>query len=215
MSVLADTSVTAGQPQVKTIVFGGELGRRFGRIHRFACDTPAAGLRALCVLIDGLETFLRESPLRYKVFIDHRGVRDAENELQMHHRADRYAVMPVIAGSKDAGLTQILMGAVLIALSFTPAGFMTTPLMGSQMTLGGILLGTGIGMVLGGAVALLMGTRTPTVRESDSKNDPSYFVNGAVNTSSPGQCVPVGYGEFMAGSAVISVDISTIDIAVS
>ena len=214
MSALAASFDTLDQPSIKTIIFGGELGRRFGRVHKFACSTPSEAIRSLTTLIDGLEKFLVESPLRYKIFVDHRGIRDAETELVTNHGATQYAVMPVLEGSKNMGLTQILIGAALIALSFTPMGVYSLPMLGSGATLGGAMMMMGASMVIGGAISLLMGTRTPTVSESNADNNPSYFLNGAVNTSAPGQCAPVGYGELIVGSAVVAVDITTIDIAV-
>lgn len=199
------TSVTVGQPSLKTIIFGGELGRRFGRVHKYACDTPAEALRALCMLIEGLENFLRTSPLQYKLFVDKRGVRDAEHELHTCHGAQQYAVMPVLTGSKSAGLTQMVVGAILIALAFVPGlQFAST-----------YLISAGIGMMVGGAVTMLMGTRTPQIEETESNDNPSYYTNGATNTTAPGQCVPVGYGEMIVGSALVSVDITTVDIAVN
>lgn len=196
----------SGNPTVKTIIFGGELGRRFGRKHRYACNTPAEALRALCILIEGLEKFLRDSPLKYKVFLNRKGVKDAETELRMNHSADEYAVMPVMAGAKNsAGFTQIIVGAVLFAIGF----FIPSPA-------SPYLMAAGISMMVGGAVTLLIGVRKPNIAATEEdKNKPSYYVSGPVNTTSQGQCVPVGYGEFIGGSAVVSASVTPVDIPVN
>lgn len=207
MSAQAASYATSGQPTLKTIRLGGELGKRFGRLHRFAVDTPAEALRAMCVLIDGFETFLRESPLKYKVFLDRQGVRDAETELVMNRSAQQYAVMPVIQGAKSGGALQMIAGAVLTVVGLV-VGYFTGGNYWNPITQAGVM------MMIGGAVQMLFGPRAPSVQESNASNNPSYYFNGPVNTASQGQCVPVGYGEMLVGSAVISAAITTVDIPI-
>jgi predicted phage tail protein len=125
-------------------------------------------------------------------------------------------IIPSIAGSGKAGL--IIGGLILIAMT---GGF-------ASFGIGGILPGTavaatgttaavaasgmsaiigqiGIGLVMAGISALLYSP--PKTAKSTTQEANTYF-NGAVNTIKQGGPVPVGYGELIIGSAVISAGIT-------
>ena len=47
--------------ELRTIRLGGVLGKRFGRVHRLAVDSPAEALRALSVIKAGFREFMENS----------------------------------------------------------------------------------------------------------------------------------------------------------
>ncbi|WP_208352620.1 hypothetical protein [Pseudaestuariivita rosea] len=51
---------------IRTIYLHGALGKAFGREFRFAIDTPAEAVRALCTLVEGFEAHVRDR--LYQVF---------------------------------------------------------------------------------------------------------------------------------------------------
>ena len=47
--------------ELRTIKLSGFLGKKFGRVHRLAVDSPAEAIRALSVNINGFREFLENS----------------------------------------------------------------------------------------------------------------------------------------------------------
>ncbi|EIL98223.1 tail assembly protein [Rhodanobacter sp. 115] len=86
---------------------------------------------------------------------------------------DVIRIAPIIMGSKNAGFLNIVLGVILIAVSFMDGGLTAPEAAG--------VLSAGIGLAAGGVVALL----TPVPKGTKNKsvaNEPSYAFNGAVNT---------------------------------
>ena len=186
---------------MKTIILLGELGKRYGRKHQLDVKSAAEAVRALCANFKDFASFVSTSQERnvgYRVI----NVRDDVTLDQLHHPVGKtITIAPVIAGAGGGGLVSILTGGALIAASILlPPGPWTQPLMT-----------VGIAMAIGGAAQLLSPVpKTPTNSGEDVKQ--SYVFSGAVNTTSQGQPVPVGYGRMIVGSAVISAGISVEDI---
>lgn len=65
----------------------------------------------------------------------------------------------------------------------------------------------GVGLLMSGISQLLFAPPKAEVQEA-AENTPNTYFNGAVNTIAQGHPVPVGYGELIVGSAVISAGIS-------
>jgi predicted phage tail protein len=185
---------------MKTIILLGELGKRYGRKHLLDVKSPAEAIRALCANFKDFAKFVSTSQERnvgYRVI----NVRDSVSADELHTPAGRsITIAPVIAGA-GGGLTNIILGATLIAASILlPPGPWTQPL----MTIGAA-------MALGGAAQLL--SPVPKLdANSGEEIKQSYVFSGAVNTTSQGQPVPFGYGRMIVGSAVISAGISVEDI---
>lgn len=190
----------------KTIKLTGNLGRRFGRIHRLAVETPAEAIRALCTLHKGLRAAMEQAGAEYRVLINREPINDFERELHLMG-GDTYTIAPVTRGGKSV-LGRIIAGVALIALSFVP-GLNVAIWAGATMTYAGVAFAMGVSMVLGGVVQLL--TPMPKMNDprEDDKNTPNTQFSGPVNTQAQGHPVPVCYGELVVGSAVISAGLST------
>lgn len=194
---------------MRTVILLGELGKRYGTRHRLDISTPAEAIRALSANFKDFAAFVSSSHERnvgYRVL----NMREDVDLDHLHDPASyQLAIVPVVAGSKNA-LASILLGTALIAAAFLTGGasLAATGITFSSLA-GQIVFGIGVSMALSG-VAQLLAPVPPTPENSEDQN--SYVFNGAVNTTSQGQPVPIGYGRMIVGSAVISSGINVEDI---
>lgn len=199
---------------LRTIKLYGELARRFGPSFRLAVSSPAEAVRALCAVLPGFEAFVASSEQRgvgYRVYNHRSPVVEAE---QLHHptgERGEIRIVPALVGAKRGGLAQILIGVALIGLSFVP-GLQGVSVLG--MNLAKAAFSIGASLVLGGIAQMLTPTPKSQKPSEQPQNAPSYVFNGPVNTTQQGQCVPVGYGRLVVGSAVISAGIRAQELAI-
>ncbi|MEK0167929.1 tail assembly protein [Pseudescherichia vulneris] len=192
--------------RLTTIRLYGSLGARFGRVHKFAVQTSAEAVKALCVNFDGFESYLMNAKKNGMVFAVFRGKRNiGVEDYQNLGGNNDIRIAPVMEGAKKAGMFQTILGAVLIvagvALSFTPFAAATP-----------YLVSAGISMTAGGVFQMLSPQPKGLRVREDPDNKPSYAFGGAVNTIAMGNPVPVLYGEREIGGAIISAGIVAEDI---
>ncbi|HGM5490625.1 TPA: tail assembly protein [Serratia fonticola] len=196
----------------RLIRLGGQLGKKFGKTHRLVVADTREALRALCITLPGFESFMmnaHKDGVRFAFFNGPQNIGLAEFATSKGSADIR--IMPVIAGSKNAGMFQIVIGvAALVGAFFTAGG--TMALLGTQLAAGAAavtgLTMMGASMVLGGVMQLM--TPQPNFGMSSSQsveNKPSYAFGSPVNTTAQGYPVPVLYGEREIGGAVISAGI--------
>ncbi|MFV8603856.1 tail assembly protein [Ralstonia pseudosolanacearum] len=194
------------EQKIRTVRLYGRLGARFGRVFRLAVGSPAEAVRALCVQVEGFRRELatsHERGIRYACFIGRRNI--GESELEMPPGADDIRIAPVLAGAKQSGLFQTILGAAILAVAyFNPGGFLTGPMVTAAY-------GMGASMALGGVVQMLSPQQGGLSVGDSPDNSASYNFNGPVNTSAQGSPVPLLYGEMVVGSAVISAGIYSED----
>ncbi len=174
---------------LRTIRLSGVLIPQFGREYKLAVSSPIEAIRALSVLVDGFEKFLltaKERGLTFAVFIGKRNIN--RDELELSGEGD-IRIVPVIIGSKKAGIFQTILGAVMVVAGVfawaTPWG---VPLVMS-----------GASMMLGGVVQMLSPMPGGLARREDPDNKPSYAFGGPVNSIAQGNPVPIGYGKRRIG----------------
>lgn len=187
---------------LREIVLAGELGARYGRVHHLAVNSPAEAVRALLANFKSLKEHFIGAERRgfgYRVIVDRRDV--AEKDLALRTRKpSRFIIMPVLLGTKKGGLVNIILGVALIAASFfIPGGW----------AIGGMAISTMVGslgasLLLGGLSQMFFAQKTAVPKSEQADSKPSYAFSGPVNTVAQGYPVPIGYGEFIIGSAVIS-----------
>jgi len=188
---------------LKTIKLYGQLGKQFGKIHRLDVSSPLDAVQAFCAMLPGFQQAFAEG--RYRIILD--GTQASSlDELQLPARDIKF--IPVVSGAKWKGW-DIFLGVALIVASFYVPGLVEA--MGASAATG-TAVGTmafsfGASLVLGGlATALSKAPPAPTYGNS-------YLFNGAVNTTSQGNPVPILYGRLMVGSQVASAGIYAYDIA--
>ena len=227
---------------MKRVVLRGELGKQFGRIHKFDLNTPAEAIRALCANFEGFQQALVDSAERGIGYMVQVGKEVIYPELELHNPTGQFeeiSITPVLVGAGGGGFGRIAAGIGLIALSFLLPGaglFGTTSIFGVSAAQGGAILaglGTvtsaiGASLILSGTAQLLSpqpadlpGLTGGSAGRRDSfdptNNDPadnrsSYIYNGAVNLTAQGNPVPICYGRMRVGSVVVSAGVSTTDI---
>lgn len=182
---------------LRTVRLYGAL-RQFGRDFSFDVASPKEAIQALCCQIPGFEQFLRTAEQRGLVFAVFAGQRNlGEHEVEMH-TADNAVIRiaPIIKGSKQGGMFQVILGIALIIV-----GFWNPMAWGTGATM---IMAAGASMALGGVVQMLSPVPKPGgIREQDGNNPGSGF-GGPVTTTAQGQPVPLLYGEREIGGAVIS-----------
>lgn len=184
----------------RKIKLTGELGRKFGRIHHLAVDTPAEAVRALCALFADFRSELETAHLRgvrYKVLTGKHRINpeNAKTELLMKHSpAVDFTFSPVLVGSKKNGILQTIIGVGLIVIGVAT---------GQPW-----IVNVGMAVTLGGVTQMLTPMPKTNKPEEGETRNPSTQFSGAVNTSAQGQPVPICYGELAVGSAIISAGLS-------
>jgi len=175
---------------LKTIHLHGLLAEKFGPVHKLHIDTVQEAGRALAVLFPGFRDEVRDKHYRVKL-----GPIDL-NERELGIRigdVHEVHIIPVLEGSGGGGKVPIILGAALVAASFVPGLQFLAPI--------------GVAMAIGG-VAQMLSPSPKTPKESKSKDEKTSFLfNGPVNVIQQGGCVPLAYGEVLAGSIVASAGI--------
>ncbi|MCE9982433.1 tail assembly protein [Leclercia adecarboxylata] len=195
--------------RLTTIRLYGALGARFGRVHRLAVQTSAEAVKALCINLDGLESFLMNAKKNGMTFAVFRGKRNigAQDFKELGGDSD-IRIAPVMEGAKKAGLFQTILGAVMVVAGIVVTG-MT---FGSAGVVGAGMISAGIGMAAGGIYQMLSPQPKGLQGRDDPDNKPSYAFGGAVNTLAMGNPVALLYGEREIGGSIISAGIVAEDI---
>ena len=192
--------MTPNTEKMQTFIVSGSLIRITGKRAHPICTEAGSSVRGVMGYFrqfPGFERHMTESAsrgIRYAVFVGKHNIGDGDLDKPTGHEVIR--IVPVIAGSKRAGLLQTIVGVVLIALSaFT----------------NGATLAPGLALAAGGVVQMLTPQAKGLGTQDSPNNRPSYSFNGPVNTSVQGNPVPLLYGRMIVGSAVISAGIYSED----
>ncbi|PKB87516.1 phage tail protein [Ewingella americana] len=185
---------------LRTVKLGGQLGKLYGKRHKFYVKHPIEALRALKANYDGLEQYLNSSKQRgitYAVFSGKRNLNI--DELAMDNGTEDIYIMPVIIGSKRAGMFQTILGAALIVAAYA----LSVPTAGASM----VLVAPGVALAAGGIIQMMSPQPSGLANSQDADNKPSYAFGGPVNTTAQGNPVALLYGRRRIGGAVISAGI--------
>ncbi|MCQ6966374.1 tail assembly protein [Escherichia coli] len=195
--------------RLTTIRLYGVLGARFGRVHRLAVQTSAEAVKALCINLDGLESYLLNAKKNGMTFAVFRGRRNigADDFKNLAGSTD-IRIAPVMEGAKKAGLFQTILGAVMVVAGIVVTGMA----FGSAGVIGAGMVSAGIGMMAGGIYQMLSPQPKGLQGRDDPDNKPSYAFGGSVNTLAMGNPVALLYGEREIGGAIISAGIVAEDI---
>ena len=185
----------------------GELGKRFGRKHRFMAHSPRDVFSALSNQLEGFKDYFcnaHEKGIGFRLVDGDPEGMDYENVLM---GCRRLIIAPVMSGGGAVG--RILIGVALIALAFVSfGGTAFAGAAGISGIFGGtgaawgstLLFSLGTSLALTGVSQLL--TPTPdAVKETDRKS--SFLFDRATDLTVQGQPVPLLYGKFLAASPLI------------
>lgn len=183
------------------IELGGEPGKIFGKTHwRLISKVSEAGV-ALAKTITGFESYMVNSKRRGLTFAIFKGKKNiGVDDLGFPVTGDVIRIVPVIIGSKKAGVLQTILGAVLVAvgvvLNFTPWAAASP-----------FFYKLGAAVMLGGVVQMLSPQPAGLASKQSSDNRASYAFGGVTNTAAQGYPVPLLYGRRRIGGAIISAGI--------
>ena len=182
-------------PQMTTILLSGSLAQKFGRVHRRQVDSGQAWevFKALKVTLSGFTEEIRRLDnlgMRFAIFRNGKNVGEEDFSLG---GSRELRVVPVIQGSKKAGLLQTVIGAVLIVV-----GAYFGQAWAVQM---------GAALAIGGAIQMLSPQASGLKQSASPENMPSYAFGSAKNTTASGNPVPICIGERRWGGAIISASI--------
>jgi predicted phage tail protein len=180
-----------------TVLFYGDLRRRFGRRYVLDVHSPREAIHALCTQLDGLRRYFRDHATQQFLV---RGYQDYdETDLHYPQSTGTLRIVPVVMGAGAWG--KIIGGAALAVV-----GLVISPYTGG---LGSALVSMGLALALGGVSQLLAPRASASATPEKADNQPSLAFDGAVNTTGQGGPVPLGYGRMIVGSQIISVGFST------
>lgn len=180
-----------------TILLSGSLAKRFGRTHRRQIDSGQVweAFKALKATLSGFDEEIKRLDrlgMRFAIF------RNRKNEApDCFERGGtrELRIVPVVAGSKRAGILQTIIGAVIFVASFFVPG-----MQGWGQSLGASL-------ALGGVIQMLSPQSSGLKQSAAPENMPSYAFGSAKNTTASGNPVPICIGRRRWGGAIISASI--------
>lgn len=189
------------QEVMSQIELGGALGKVFGRTHYRLISKICEVGTALSKTIPGFESYMISSQRRGLTFAIFKGKKNiGKDDLGFPVTGEVIRIVPVIIGSKKAGVLQTILGAVLVAvgvvLSFTPWAAASP-----------FLYKFGAAMMLGGVVQMLSPQPSGLASKQSADNHASYAFGGVTNTAAQGNPVPLLYGRRRIGGAIISAGI--------
>ena len=194
-----------------TILLSGSLARQFGRRHSLVVGSAAEAVRALCAMLPGFKRYMVNAKDRGLEFAVFAGKRNLGLE-QLHDPCSKQVIrlIPALRGAKNSGWLQTVIGVAVIVVAGIASGGTGFAALGAGFSAGGIYgvaANIGLAIALGGVSQIIAGTPRGLGTKEESSNQPSYSFSGVVNVLAQGGCVPVGYGEMIVGSAVISAGI--------
>lgn len=190
-------STAAHYSPMTTIKLSGPLAKRFGRLHRRLLDGGSVKevFAALKATLPGFPEEIRRLDMlgmRFAIFRNKENVGQSEFD---RGGVNDLRIVPIVSGSKRAGLLQTIIGAVIfVASSFIPG------MQGWGHSLGASL-------ALGGVIQMLSPQASGLKQSAAPENAPSYAFGSAKNTTASGNPVPICIGERDWGGMIISASI--------
>lgn len=182
------------------IKLSGSLAKLFGREHQRVIGPTREAFRALSATIPGFQKFMNTSKARgltFAIFVGEKNV--GEDDLAFPNGGREIRIVPVIIGSKRAGVLQTILGAVLVVASIWMPGV--------GIAASNMMFAAGAAMTMGGVAQMLSPQPGGLSSKQDADNRASYAFGGVTNTAAQGNPVPLGYGRRRIGGAIISAGI--------
>lgn len=183
------------------IELGGAPGKIFGKTHRRLITKVSEAGTALAKTIPGFESYMINSQRRGLTFAVFKGKKNiGVDDLGFPVTGEVIRIVPVIIGSKKAGILQTILGAVIVAVGAIAA-------FGFAQAWGVNVMMAGGAMIAGGVVQMLSPQPTGLASKQSADNRASYAFGGVTNTTAQGYPVPLLYGRRRIGGAIISAGI--------
>jgi predicted phage tail protein len=203
---------------MKTVKLYGHLAKRMGKEFKFDIRTPGEAIMALKANFRHFNEYILENDgPGYALFVD-RENKPMDDWYNPCSDREVIQIVPIYAGSGSlkSALT-LVVGAALIYFSagtLAPAIGGVFGVAGGSATIGTIssaLIGIGVSLAVSGISGLLFAPPSGINDSEKADNKPNFAFAGAVNTTVQGGPVPVGYGQLIVGSQVISAGLKVED----
>lgn len=183
----------------------GQLGKIYGKKHQRLIRTKHEASRALSATIKGFHQYMLSSQRRgiaYAVFSGKKNI--GKDDLDYPVTGEVIKIVPVIIGSKRAGMLQTILGAVLVVVGALGA---TIGQAWGGAAWGPYAMQAGAALMAGGVIQMLSPQSPGLSSKQDVDNQASYAFGGVTNTAAQGYPVPLLYGKRRIGGAIISAGI--------
>lgn len=194
-----------------TIELTSILGRKFFRKKDYLLDVGSTWevFKALRSTVEGFsEEVDRLARLGMKFAIIRNGENVGTSRFDLGGTKS-LKIVPVISGSKRAGVLQTILGVVMIAAS----AFITYASGGAASPFASALAAAGYATAIGGAIQLISSQQGGLKQSAAPENRPSYAFGSARNTTASGNPVPICIGHRRWGGIIISASIHAEDKA--
>lgn len=189
---------------MKTIKLHGVLADKFGETFKLAVESAHEATHAIACQMPEFKKFMIEAEqngMRFAVFMDDKNI--SEDEVYNASSAKTVHIVPRVMGAGGvADILQVVVGAIMVGVGVFASGITA----GTST----FLIGTGLGLMMGGIASMLMPTPDMGDRDEDGNRANNGF-GGAVTTVAQGNPVPVLYGERYIGGFIMSAGIFTED----
>lgn len=194
------------------ILLGGSAAKLFGREHIYELDSGHVreAVKAIDVNFPGFAKYLADAKrkgLEFAIFRNRRNIGEKEIGLG---GAEEIRIVPVIAGSKRAGMMQTILGVALIAIATIATGGFGGFAAGGAW---GAVGAAGVASVAGGVIQMISPQQGGLKTSSSPENAASYAFGSARNTTASGNPVPICIGRRRWGGIIISASIHAEDKA--
>lgn len=194
---------------MKRVFLHGRMGKLLGKEWTLDVSSPAEAVRAIESATHKLYEYLRRCTDRnigFHVVVGKDCAMSGPADLLSECMADEIHFYPTPYGadsSKTGSWLQVIIGVVLIVV-----GAILTIKGGWQV--GVPMMLSGASMIFGGVTSLMQ--KNPAIDKPNEENA-SYLFSGAVNTVAQGGPIPMGYGEMLIGSQVVSFSVRSYAIS--
>jgi predicted phage tail protein len=193
----------------KTIYLYGDLAKKFTNKLTVEADSLYKVISALRANFKDFEAYMLEYKPGFHVRTGN--IYRSEDTIGEPLGNTDIHLIPAISGSsgKAGALFAIVIGIVLMVV-MPAAG---TVILGMELGAGAITIATSfaMGLIFAGISALLFAPPKSDGPNENGDNKPNSYFNGPVNTIAQGHPVPIGYGELIIGSAVISAGLESVN----
>lgn len=207
---------------LKRIELHGELAALFGEVWHLDVVSPAEAVKGIDANRPGFVRHLVQSESRgmgYQILLDSEPI--APEALRHPFGRETFHIVPILSGAGGNGqaAAKIVIGAVIVIASMGTGmaayggGVSAIGTVGSEGAIGAAMAETALLNMSYGTIAMMGATvafsgvsqllaKTPEL--SAAQQQGSFTFSGYANTMAQGGPIPVGYGELIVGSTVIS-----------
>ena len=190
------------------VIIHGEMGKIFGKTHKFKVSKLLEILRALSVSRNGFKNYVinqSSEGINYAM-IDPKNPEKTFKSAQEFQEADAPETIHIVPSISGAALGSFI--AAVGTFITTAAGAIA-----GAISAGGFLANLAIGLIIQGIMSLLFPVEIPKSQTAETKIDQSsYIFSNLDNNLVQGFPIPLMYGELRIGSNIIGTNVVSEDL---